>query len=574
MLRGKSVSGGVAVGRAVVLRTDQGGVARLPVSPDRIEEECRRLRDAARAASEKLQSLSREKGKTIGGEVSAILSAHSLIAIDPAFLTPIEKLIRRQQINAEWALLVVAEDFRRRLARASDPVFSQRGEDVLEVARSIAAELGTSRSGKDFDFSSVEPGAILVADELSPVQAARLDPRRFSAIALERGGTHSHAAIIARSFGLPAIVGVTGLLEATARQRPIIVDGDRGVVEPRPTKDQIRRALERAKLRESERERLRGRQAGPVLTRDGVELTLRANLELPEEAEMLARFGARGVGLFRSEFLYLRATDGPPAAPEQREVYEQLLALARPHEVVVRTYDLGGEKDFAPEVYRTTSPLALRGIRYSLAHPEMFREQLRALVQASRAGKLRILLPMISCAAEVVAARAHLEEVAREEGVSPLPPLGVMVEVPSAAVLAASIAAECDFFSIGTNDLAQYALAADRGDPEVAGYYRPASPAVLRMIKWVVDAAAAADKPVAVCGELAGDPLGAAMLVGLGIRELSMAPVLLPGVQEACRGFDSAALALLAGKALECAEAREAEEIFRGYLEASRPKRP
>lgn len=567
MLRGKSVSGGVAVGRAVVLRTDRGGVARLPVGAELIEEECARLREAARAASQRLQSLSLEKGPAIRGEVSAILSAHALIAVDPAFLNPVEKLIRREQINAEWALRVVAEDFRRRLAQARDPVFSERGEDVLEVARSISAELLGSHPGKEVDFSSVEPGAILVADDLSPVQAASLDPRRFSAIALERGGTHSHAAIIARSFGLPAVVGVAGLLEAAGRRRPIIVDGDRAIVEPRPTKDQIRRALERVKALAKQEARWRkARPPSPHATADGVALALRANLELPEELDALARFGADGVGLFRSEYLYLRSTSGPPSAAEQRKLYEQLLESARPHPVVVRTYDLGGEKDFSPEAPRRSSPLGLRGIRYGLAHPEMFREQLRALLQASRAGRLMILLPMVSSVGDVRAARRHLEAVAMEESVGNLPALGVMIEVPSAAVLAASLATETDFFSIGTNDLAQYTLAADRGDPEVSNYYRPTSPAVLRMIKWVVDAGQASGKPVAVCGELAGDPVGVAMLVGLGVRDLSMSPVLLPKIQEICRRLETDRLEVLADKALECTEAIEAEEIFREYL--------
>jgi phosphotransferase system enzyme I (PtsI) len=564
MLRGISVSGGTAVGRAVVVRTDRGTVARLPVDPGRVEQECLRLREAAQAASRRLQALSHEHAAAIGSEVSAILSAHALIAVDPSFLNAIEKLIRRQHINAEWALRTVAEEFRQRLASSSDPLFSERSEDVSQVARSIGAELG-SGGGSEFDFSSVESGSILVADELSPVQAARLDPRILGGIAFERGGANSHAAIIARSFGLPAVVGVRGLLDATARQRPMIVDGDRGAVEPRPTKEQIRRALERVKVFRSDEERRRARSGEPVVTRDGVRLCLRANLELAEESDLLPQYGAEGVGLFRSEFLCLRAGGSLPGVAEQRRAYEVLLQKAAPHPVVVRTYDLGGEKELAGPG-RDNPALSVRGIRYSLSRPEEFREQLRALLQASAAGSLRILLPMISSPDEIAAARCHLEAVAQEEHIRVLPPLGAMIEIPSAAILVRPIARACDFLSIGTNDLAQYALAADRGDPSVAGYYRPTSPAVLRMIKWTLEAGRETGRPVAVCGELAGDPVGAAMLVGLGLQDLSMTPVLLPRIQELGRRFEAHRLGALAERALEASTAEEAEEPFRNYL--------
>src|SRR5450830_1360656 len=239
MLRGESVSAGVAVGRAAVLRTVHGWVARVPIAADRVEAECRRLRVAAEAASRRLALLAEDRSAAIGGEVSAILSAHALIAIDPDFLKPIEKMIRREQINAEWSLRVRAEELKREFARLSDPVFAERGDDVLEVGRAVAAELAAAPEAA-FQALASDGGSILVADELSPAQAARLNPKNFAGIALERGGVHSHAAIIARSFGLPAVVGVAGLLALVAKSRPIIVDGERGTVEPNPTKVQIR----------------------------------------------------------------------------------------------------------------------------------------------------------------------------------------------------------------------------------------------------------------------------------------------------------------------------------------------
>jgi phosphoenolpyruvate-protein phosphotransferase (PTS system enzyme I) len=565
LLKGESVSGGVAVGRAVVLRTLDGWGARLPVDPDRVEEECARLRVAAEAASRKLATLAERTTEGIGAELSSILAAHALIALDPVFLKPVEKRIRREQVNAEWALRATAEEFRERLASSPDPVFSARGEDVLEVARAITGELAAS--GETFDKAPIAPGSILVADDLSPLQAARLDPDRFAGIALERGGIHSHAAIIARSFAIPAVVGVAGLLEKTGRQRPIIVDGDRGFVEPSPSREQLRRALERAaRRREEDRARETSRKSRRRRAlQDGENFALRANVELPAEVRALARLGAEGIGLFRSEFLYLTAADGPPAIADQERVYAAMLETCAPHPVVVRTYDLGGEKGWGP-ADRDTSAMGLRGIRHSLAHPHLFRDQLRALVRAGRHGALRILLPMVSSTAEVLRAREHLDEIAAEEGLAALPPLGVMVEIPSAVMLIAELSRVADFFSVGTNDLAQYVLAAERTDPAVASYYRPAAPPVLRMIKWAVDAARDAERPLAVCGELAGDPAGAGLLAGMGVRELSMSPVLIPKIDETLARFSSEELRAFAASAIAAESAAQVADLSAAWL--------
>lgn len=565
MLKGESVSGGVAVGRAVVLRTLDGWGARLPVDVDRVDEECARLRVAAEAASAKLAALAEKTTEGIGAELSSILAAHALIALDPVFLKPVEKRIRREHVNAEWALRATAEEFRERLASSPDPVFSARGEDVLEVARAITGELAAS--GETFDKAPLAPGSILVADDLSPLQAARLDPDRFAGIALERGGIHSHAAIIARSFAIPAVVGVAGLLEKTGRQRPIIVDGDRGFVEPSPSREQMRRALERAaRRREEDRARETTRKSRRRRTLQcGESFSLRANVELPAEVRALGRLGAEGIGLFRSEFLYLTAAEGPPAIADQERVYAAMLEACAPHPVVVRTYDLGGEKGWGPSD-RDTSAMGLRGIRHSLAHPHLFRDQLRALVRAARHGTLRILLPMVSSTAEVVRAREHLSEIAAEEKAAPLPPLGVMVEIPSAVMLIAELSRVADFFSVGTNDLAQYVLAAERTDPAVAGYYRPAAPPVLRMIKWAVDAARDAGRPLAVCGELAGDPAGAGLLAGMGVRELSMSPVLIPKIDETLARFSSEELRAFAGSAIAAESAAQVADLSAAWL--------
>jgi phosphoenolpyruvate-protein kinase (PTS system EI component) len=297
------------------------------------------------------------------------------------------------------------------------------------------------------------------------------------------------------------------------------------------------------------------------MTRDGVRIVVRANLELAEEIPALDRHHAEGVGLFRSEFLYLRAAE-PPGVEEQRAVYEELLEAAAPHPVGVRTYDLGGEQGIGPGGGENPA-LGLRGIRYCLAHPEILDAQLSALCLASRKGPLSILLPWVGSRGERAAAGAARGGAARRAGVAP-PPLGIMIEIPSTALLCHRFATETDFFSIGTNDLAQYALAVDRANPDVASLYQPLHPAILRMLGSVVEAGRSSGRPVAVCGELASDPVGIAVLVGLGIRELSVTPVAIAGVKDALSTVDSVRAGALVERAMGAAEAAEVEKIFRG----------
>jgi phosphoenolpyruvate-protein phosphotransferase (PTS system enzyme I) len=561
MLQGLSVSPGIAVGRAVIIRFGGLPAFRRAVDPDGVDREERRLRRAAAKAAEEFTRHSREAKGDIGSELAAILEAHGLIAEDETYLGAIAARIHRDRVNAEWALAEVTRELGERLAAADSSAMREREADLTDVAREIAAQL----SGGEGPVAVELPrGSILVADELSPVAAARLDPRRVLGLALERGGPTSHASIIARSFDLPAVVGIPGLCDLVSPERPIVVDGDRGVVEADPSKERLRRSLERVREDRERSRRLRGKTARAAVTTDGVRIAVRANLELPEEIPALERFRAEGIGLFRSEFLYLRALPRSPGVEEQRKAYETLLTAAAPHPVVVRTYDLGGEKGIGPAPGENPA-LGLRGLRYCLAHPELFQEQLTALCLASRRGELRVLLPMVTSLSEVKAARAACAKAASKVGV-PTPPLGVMIEVPSAALLAERLAEEADFFSIGTNDLAQYGLAVDRANPDVSALYRPLHPAVLRMVRMVVDAGRATGKPVAVCGELAGDPVGAAVLVGLGIRDLSVTPVAIPAVKEHLSRIDAGRARELAERALEASEPQEVECLFGGSV--------
>jgi len=358
-------------------------------------------------------------------------------------------------------------------------------------------------------------------------------------------------------------VGIQNLCSSVSPERPIVVDGDRGTVDANPSKERLRKSLLRVREGREKARRMRARTARPAATRDGVRIVVRANLELAEEFPALERHHAEGVGLFRSEFLYLKSAPDPPGVEAQRGVYEDLLKAAAPHPVVVRTYDLGGEKAIGPGGGDNPA-LGLRGIRYCLAHPEILDDQLTALCLASRKGPLSILLPMVASLGELGAARAALDRAVRRTGISEAPPLGIMVEIPSAALLCERFAPQTDFFSIGTNDLAQYGLAVDRANPDVAELYQPLHPAILRMLRFVVDAGRAGGRPVAVCGELASDPIGIAVLVGLGIRELSVTPVAIAGVKDSLSAVDSVRAAALAEKALDAGDTAEVEKMFRG----------
>jgi phosphotransferase system enzyme I (PtsI) len=561
MLQGLPVSPGIAVGRAVIIRFGGLSALRRAVPPEELEREERRLRRAAARAAEDFARHSKgAQAEDIGPELGAILEAHGLIAADETYLGAICERIRRDRVNAEWALAEVTRELRERLAAADSAAMREREADIADVAREVTAHLsGGARPAP----SDLPRGSILVADELSPVDAARLDPRRVCALALERGGPTSHASIIARSFGLPAVVGIAGLCDLVSPERPIVVDGDAGIVDPQPSRERLRRSLERVREERERARRLRGRATRPAATRDGLRIALRANLELPEEIAALERFHAEGIGLFRSEFLYLRALPHSPGIEEQRAAYETLLEAAAPNPVVIRTYDLGGEKGIGPAPGENPA-LGLRGLRYCLAHPELFDEQLTALCLASRKGDLRILLPMVTSISELRAGRRALEAAAKRVGLARTPPLGIMVEVPSAALLADRFALETDYFSIGTNDLAQYGLAVDRANPDVSALYAPLHPAVLAMIAAVVDAGRMREKPVAVCGELAAHPIGTAVLVGLGITDLSVTPVAIPAVKENLSRLDASRARVLARKALEASEPAEVERLFGG----------
>jgi phosphotransferase system enzyme I (PtsI) len=567
-LKGIGVSPGVAVGPALVVEREALPVFRILLAPEAVEGEVQRLTRAVEASQKQILAIKERLAREVGDSHAYIFDAHLLMLEDPLLLDRAVAVIRDDHVNAGWALRTVSEQLHALFDEFTDAYFRERSSDLDDVLGRIQINLG---GAADAPSLSRLPGSfVLVTEDLTPSEAAELDWERVLAVTLDGGSPTHHTAILARSFGIPAVVG---LQEATRRVPPgalVVVDGTGGrlVVEPTgPTLEGFRAVQQRHK---QEEERLQATSALPAVTRDGVRVSLQANAEFPDEADTALLYGAEGIGLFRSEYLLGRSREWP-SEQRQLDVYRRLVELMRPHAVTVRTWDVGPE-DLAPGGPTSPNPaLGERSLRLLRRAPEAFRGQLRALLQAAAHGSLRIMFPFVAGPADLDQARALLEQVRgelRREGraFGEHVPVGITVEVPSAALTADLLAPRVDFFSVGTNDLIQYLLAVDRTDPRVAAHYQPLHPAVLRAIRAVVTAGESAGIPVSICGEMAAEPATALVLVGLGVRELSMSPAAIPRVKAALRGASAARLQELAHSCLGLPTAEEIESRVRTAL--------
>ncbi len=530
LFKGIAASPGIGVGRAQVMERHRLRVPRCHILPGTAEAEIDRLRQAVRQSLEQVNHIRERMARARKTDPAAIIQAQALMLQDEVLLGGTEDMIRRQAMCAEWALQETLARIRGEFDRLEDGYLRERRSDINFVGQRILRNL----LGLQGETSAAVGGlSVMVAHDLSPVDTAGLNRNRVVAFVTEAGGKTSHTTIIARSLELPAVVGAEGLLKQVGQGDRILVDGYRGEIWLHPAEAQVQEAIGRGENLRSCALRFMGEGKEPVETRDGHLVRLSANLEMVEEAAQALRQGAEGVGLFRTEYLFLRRN--PPGEGQQRHHYQTLLRRMQNRPVTIRTLDLGGDKrlPFLHSEPETNPALGLRSIRLSLRNRTLFLTQLRALLRASVHGNLRIMFPMISCLRELQEARAALEEAKeqlRHKG-QPFQPdikVGMMVEVPSAAVMADIFARQVDFFSVGTNDLVQYLLAADRQNEQVAYLFNPLHPSVLRMLHQVVRAARGAGIPVAICGEMAGDPLYLLVVLGLGFDEVSMNPIALP----------------------------------------------
>ena len=562
-LRGVGVSPGIAMGEAILSERIIFTLRKDYIPPHRVEEEIQRLKAALAKTREDLVELKDRIREKIGEEHAFIFDAHLMILDDPSLAPSLEKLIREENVRSESALSEVHARYLKIFDAIGDEYFKQRKSDVADVLAKIYRNLASQSEAPAVDARN----KILVAHDLLPSEAAlRLSQGNVLAVALDMGGQTSHAAILARSMNIPTVVGLHNITQIIKSRDILIVDGTDGEVIINPPMTVQKEFLSKREKYEAYRKELKKVAKWKSVTLDNVRFTPMANIELPDEISHALSYGAEGIGLFRSEFIYLQRST-LPTEEDHYEVYARLAREAHPYPVYIRTIDIGGEKNL-PQLSIEQEPnpaLGLRAIRFSLRHRELFRIQLRAILRASVHKNVRILIPMITEVEEIGEVKRMFEEVKRELEskkikFDPNIPLGIMIEVPAAAALADVLVKEVDYFSIGTNDLIQYYLAVDRSNEFVSYLYKPLHPSVLRLIKFVIEAAAREGKDVAICGEMAADPLSAMVLLGFGLRKFSMNPIFIPRIKKALRSVEYRSVRRVVNQALSLRTAQEVEE--------------
>lgn len=581
VIHGVGISPGIGWGPAVCSPWRGPLIFRRSLAPQEIEGEVHRFSAAVERARQQLRALRQRLEQALGPEHAYILDAQLLMLEDAGILGEVETLIRTSAINAEWAVKLVTDRILAIYAEITDDYLRERGSDIEDVANRLITALSGDRAP-----CAVPEGAVLVSETFPPSLLGELDPPRLAGLVIGVGGWTSHAAILARGLGIPAVSGVHSALSQIEDQALVLVDGTRGLVFVHPSPDLIRRYQEQKKEQERRWSLLHARAPLPATTRDGIAITIRANIERLSELEEARRFGAQGIGLLRTEFLFLQSAPELPSEDVQWQAYRQVALAAGPEGAVIRTVDwdenqmaaLGsvralrdqrlattGSRSPGPWIPERNPALGLRAIRFSLQAPEVFKTQLRAFVRAAAFGNLRLVLPLITSVEEVHQVRSLLQTVChqlRQEGFA-VPshlPLGVMIETPAAVLIAEELAASADFFSLGTNDLIQYVLAVDRDNDRVASLYDPLHPAILRSLQHVIRVAEQARLPLEVCGEMAAHPLYALALLGLGARILSMRPRAIPLIKDLIRHSELARVRDAVQRALAAPTATEARE--------------
>lgn len=561
VLAGLGASHGIAIGIPYFLNQFEGKIPEIRLQQSQLNQEIERYRHALVESRHDIERLKEELQREGVKDGVSVLEAHLQIIEDPLLNEQIEREIRRAKKNAEFVFQSTIQAFREKFEALDDPFFQSRFEDVRDISKRILAYLSDM---KRITLHDLPKDSIVFTEHLSPSEAAEANRKNVKAFVTRSGGAMSHTAIVTKAKGIPYVANVNfSEFNSIEKIEMAIVDGFAGCVILNPSEETLQRYRQQKMTIQARDESLKAIHGERATTQDGLTVRLTANVEIEDDFQLVEQYGAEGVGLFRSEYIVL-ARGSFPSEDEQFEIYKNLCLQNKNHPVVIRAFDIGMDKVACnikgnPEL---NPALGLRAIRFLLHERALFKSQMRAILRASPFGQVRILFPMISCMSELLDAKAMVEEAKAElqkEGVevSQGIKIGCMIEVPSAAMIADLLAKECDFLSIGTNDLTQYALAVDRTNQSTSALYTATHPAVLRLIKIVVAAGREANIPVSVCGEIASDPRFVPLLLGLGIKELSVSCRLLPRVKEAIRSTHNSEATDLVQKMLQMSSAHE-----------------
>lgn len=572
--KGIAASPGVAIGPALVLDTEEYRIPRRTIAEAGIPEQVRILDAAMETARQEVEDIRRGLSRKYGAQMADIFAFHEKFIADAGLRKSVVAAIETHQYSAAYAFGQEMNKRQRVFLDATDPYFKERVKDLYDIEKRVLRHiLGRARE----DIKKLTEPVIIVAHDITPSQAVTLDREHILGFVLNVGGQTSHMAIIARMLGIPAAVAMNNVTTLVTGGETVIVDGTQGIVISDPDEDTIARYRDRqVRYRQNERE-LAGLRDLPALTLDGTHVTLLANIELAEETRHAMDSGAEGIGLYRSEFLFLQGTR-LPSEEQQYEVFRTAVRHARGKPITIRSIDLGADKmsEFMGASTEHNPVLGLRSLRYCLHHLDMFKTHLRAILRASAEGDVKIMFPMVTTLMEIRQARSTLNDVMEDLEEDGLPfnrdvQVGIMIETPAAAMLAASFAKEVEFLSIGTNDLTQYTLAVDRSNERVAYLYSPHNPAILRLIREVVRAGRRAVTAVNICGEMAGNPLYTELLLGMGLRTLSMAPHNIPEIKRTIRGTTLAECEQLAKTILRFEEERQVLNLLNDRRRSANP---
>ncbi len=563
ILKGIAVSKGIAQGTAFIYETKKIEVFQTPILPVYLKEETERFDKAIEKTRQELINIQERINQEIGEDFAQFLDAQIMMLSDKEIINTVKRRITEEKKNAEYIYHKVINDYAEKLSESKDQYFKERVADIWDVGMRVLRNLlGLTHSS----IVDVPEGSVIIAHDISPSEAALINPKNVLAVATEAGGRTSHTAITTRALEIPAVLGIKGLMGRVENGEEVIVDGDRGILIKHPSAGRIH-FYKIAKQQDEEREKALSPYCElPPKTRDGRHIDISANIEFFAEYTHAKKYGAEGIGLFRTEFLYLTRR-GNPSEEEQFRVYNALAQRMKPQSVIIRTYDLGGDKIFA-EYHEANPFLGWRAIRVCLDDLDFFKMQLRAILRASVNKNVKIMFPMISTYEEIkrihlifnkVKKELHEKKIAFDEDIQ----FGIMMETPSAALVSQHLAQQVDFFSIGSNDLTQYVLGVDRGNEKISKLFDHFHPAVLNLIKKVIDSGHQAHIWVGLCGELAADPLAIPLLIGLGIDELSMNPASIPKAKMILRSITIPECEEIANNALGFRTALEVKRYLR-----------